>query len=415
MGIEYEGEVLRSGSRCLWIARVWDGAGNPSAFGSPAVFETGLLQSSDWKGAWLSVGEEPSQDLDLPSGDDYGDVGNGLTPSPYMRKAFRLDKAVRRTRLCATARGVYGMLVDGTEESIATDGSWGCPTGPILYTDFLIGGSYDAREEMLGWAEPGFDDSRWYGVRVEDLVEDLAAAPLVAPPDEDVRVTKDVEAGSVAEPERGVHVFDMGQNVVGWVRLRVSGEPGTEVTIRRAEALDPDGTIYTVETYPLWGHTTKNGATTMWECWDGWTEEHGFQSPDMNSFNHYSLDSVSEWLHRYVAGIDLDPQTPGYGRLIIRPRPGGGLTHAGGEYDSAHGTISSAWRVEDDRFVLQVKVLADTTATLHVPSVDLYAITEGGVPLNEAYGVEFLWADESGVVLSVGSGQYEFECRAEQV
>jgi alpha-L-rhamnosidase len=71
--------------------------------------------------------------------------------------------------------------------------------------------------------------------------------------------------------------------------------------------------------------------------------------------------------------------------------------------------------VEDDRFVLQVKVLADTTATLHVPSVDLYAITEGGVPLNEAYGVEFLWADESGVVLSVGSGQYEFECRAEQV
>src|SRR5215212_10497215 len=59
------------------------------------------------------------------------------------------------------------------------------------------------------------------------------------------------------------------------------------------------------ETYPSWGYTVKNGATTIWERWDGWTEENGFQSPNMNSFNHYSLGSVGEWLYRYVAGIDL--------------------------------------------------------------------------------------------------------------
>ena len=71
------------------------------------------------------------------------------------------------------------------------------------------------------------------------------------------------------------------------------------------------------ETYPSWGYTIKNGATTIWERWDGWTEENGFQSPNMNSFNHYSLGSVGEWLYRYVAGIDFG--APGYGRIVIRP------------------------------------------------------------------------------------------------
>src|SRR5919107_2030582 len=169
------------------------------------------------------------------------------------------------------------------------------------------------------------------------------------------------------------------------------------------------------ETYPSWGYTIKNGATTIWERWDGWTEEHGFQSPNMNSFNHYSLGSVGEWLYRYVAGIDLDPQMPGYGRLIIRPRPGGGLTYARGEYDSVHGKISSAGRVRGEGFALEGKSPANAKATLHVPSTEPSAVTEGGVPLNEADGVEFLRADESGVVLSVGSGRYEFACRAGQV
>src|ERR687894_2658333 len=162
------------------------------------------------------------------------------------------------------------------------------------------------------------------------------------------------------------------------------------------------------ETYPSWGYTIRNGATTIWERWDGWTEEKGFQSPNMNSFNHYSLGSVGEWLYRYVAGIDLDPQTAGYGRIIIRPRPGGGLRHARGEYDSVRGKIVSAWRVEDDRFVLQVTLPANTTATVHVPSAEPSAVTEGGVPLHEADGVELLRADGVEVVFIVGSGRYEF-------
>jgi alpha-L-rhamnosidase len=831
VGIEYEGEALRSGSRCVWKVCVWDEAGNPSSYTEPATFEMGLLERSHWEGAWISLGEGPPQDFEPPTGDEYDDVGPGLAPSPYLRKELRLGKPVRRARLYATARGVYEPYVngervgedilapgwtdyrkriqyqtydvtellhegpnalgailgdgwyagfvgfdpkrrgahydarprllmqlnveyeDGTKESIASDGSWRCSTGPILYSDLLVGESYDARQEIPGWAEPGFDDSEWYGVGVEDLGDAL----LVAQPDEGLRVTEEVEAKVVAEPERGVHVFDMGQNMVGWVRLKVKGEPGTEVILRHAEALNPDGTIYTTnlrfarateryvlkgggeeiyeprftfhgfryvevtgypgeppldaitgrvvhsatsptgsfecsspmvnklqenivwgqrgnflsiptdcpqrderlgwtgdaqifvrtssfnmdvssffekwmidmedaqspegafpdvapmldfnlmdlsrgapawgdagvivpwtiyrnyddtriverhydamgrwmeylreanpdllrkkrmgnnygdwlspkgdytpkdllataywaydarlmaemaeaigrhedakgyeelfeaikaafndayvapdgriegdtqtcyvlalhmdllpeelrptaaehlvraieredwhlstgfvgvgylcpalteagrtdvayrllgnETYPSWGYTIKNGATTIWERWDGWTEENGFQSPNMNSFNHYSLGAVGEWLYRYVAGIDLDRQYPGYERVIIHPHPGGDLTWARGVYDSVRGRILSAWQLADGEFRLKVRIPANTTATVHVPAADGSQVTEGGEPAERAEGVNLLHVEDGAAIFTVGSGEYDFVAR----
>ena len=163
------------------------------------------------------------------------------------------------------------------------------------------------------------------------------------------------------------------------------------------------------ESYPSWGYTIKNGATTIWERWDGWTEEKGFQSPNMNSFNHYSLGSVGEWLYRYVAGIDLG--SPGYGRVVIRPRPGGGLTHARGEFHSVRGRISSSWKIEDGLFSLEVLIPPNTSATVHVPSKD--GVSEGGRPVGEAGDVELLRAEEGETVLSVGSGRYEFAGRVE--
>ena len=74
-------------------------------------------------------------------------------------------------------------------------------------------------------------------------------------------------------------------------------------------------------TFPSWGYPITQGATTIWERWDGWTAEKGFQDPGMNSFNHYSMGSVGEWLHRSVAGIDLDPVVAGYKRFVVHPRP----------------------------------------------------------------------------------------------
>src|SRR5690606_28723320 len=79
------------------------------------------------------------------------------------------------------------------------------------------------------------------------------------------------------------------------------------------------------ETYPSWLHMIRNGATTIWERWDGYTEEHGFQNPEMNSFNHYALGTVGEWLYQHAAGIQLLPDAPGYRNFAVRPVVGGGL------------------------------------------------------------------------------------------
>jgi alpha-L-rhamnosidase len=118
------------------------------------------------------------------------------------------------------------------------------------------------------------------------------------------------------------------------------------------------------ETFPSWGYSIRHGATTIWERWDGWTEQHGFQTPLMNSFNHYSLGSVAQWLYEYVAGIR--PAKPGYEHVLIAPNPGP-LEWARASYRSVRGPITSAWRQDGDTFRLDVEIPANVTATVVLP------------------------------------------------
>src|SRR5262249_25155066 len=134
--------------------------------------------------------------------------------------------------------------------------------------------------------------------------------------------------------------------------------------------------LLTSDTYPSWGYTIRQGATTIWERWDGWTEEREFQTPGMNSFNHYSLGSVGQWLYATVAGIDVDPATPGFRRIMIHPQPGGGLTAARATYASICGPISSAWQSADGVFQLEVRIPANTTATVTLPAASRAGVTE---------------------------------------
>ncbi len=829
-GVEYGGQQLRSGSRCVWKVRVWDGSGNPSLYSDPTMWEMGLLERANCTGSWIGLGEGAAADFEPPAGEEVDDVLMGLAPCPYLRKEFVLEGVVRRARLYATARGVYelhlngqrvgddvlspgwtdydkriqyqthdvtemllegrnalgGILgdgwyagfvgmdpkrrgahygtrpqllvqldveyTDGTRESIASDDSWESSLGPIEFSDLLMGESYDARKEQEGWDQPGFDDSGWWPVDSED---DHGVARLVAEPNQGVRVTREVQAKGITQPKSGTYVFDLGQNMVGWVRLKVSGAAGDRVTLRHAEALNPDGTIYTAnlrtarqtgsyvlkgggeevfephftfhgfryvevtgypgeppldaitgrvvhsaaprsgsfecsnpmvnqlqsnivwgqrgnflsiptdcpqrderlgwmgdaqvfvrtacfnmdvsafftkwmvdvedaqsqegafpdvapllrdlsildlsngapawgdagiivpwtvyrtygdtrivenhydamsrwmeylresnpdllrkerlgnnygdwlapkgddtpkdllataywaydarlmaemvgaigrqddarmyeelfhrikeafigayvssdgrvkgdtqtcytlalymdllpaelrgaaaeylveaieredwhlstgfvgvgylcpvlseagrtdvayrllnnDTYPSWGYTIRQGATTVWERWDGWTEEKGFQSPNMNSFNHYSLGSVGEWLYRHVAGIDQEPRSSGYKHIVIHPHPGGALTSARAEYDSVRGRIASEWEIVDGTFRLRATIPANTTATVHVPAPYGGAITESDHPPERAEGVELLRLEDGEAVVAVGSGRYEF-------
>lgn len=165
------------------------------------------------------------------------------------------------------------------------------------------------------------------------------------------------------------------------------------------------------DTFPSWGFSIRQGATTIWERWDGWTPEHGFQDPGMNSFNHYSLGSVGQWLYEYVAGIDTDPDRPGFKHIVLQAHPGPGLTHASATFDSIHGRIASAWKVEDGRFLWTVTIPANTTATVRVPSGDPAGVTEGGQKIGTSGDVVFKGTEQDASVYEIPSGTYHFAAR----
>jgi len=166
--------------------------------------------------------------------------------------------------------------------------------------------------------------------------------------------------------------------------------------------------LLTNETFPSWGFMVKQGATTVWERWDGWTPERGFQEPRMNSFNQYALGSVGEWLFHTVAGIDTDG--PAFKHIVIRPMlPTAGLLNSvKAHYDSIHGRIESHWWIEGDRFCLDVTVPVNTTATVYIPAIDETFVTESGKRAQRAKGVEFLGLEQGAAVYRVGSGCYQF-------
>jgi len=160
------------------------------------------------------------------------------------------------------------------------------------------------------------------------------------------------------------------------------------------------------ETFPSWLFSVKHGATTIWERWDGWTPDRGFQDPGMNSFNHFSLGSCGEWMFSTLAGIDTDG--PGFKNLIIRPTPGDGLDWVRAGYDSINGRIATSWKTEGTKFTLDVMIPPNTTATVHVPTRNAASVTEGGQPANTVPGLEFLKMEHGAAVYEAGSGSYRF-------
>ncbi|MDR3261508.1 MAG: glycoside hydrolase family 78 protein [Tannerella sp.] len=156
--------------------------------------------------------------------------------------------------------------------------------------------------------------------------------------------------------------------------------------------------------FPSWLYPLKNGATTVWERWDAWVPGRGFQSAGMNSLDHFAFGSVSEWMFRHVLGINPDTDHPGYGHFTIHPRPGGSLTWAKGAYHSIRGEIASSWEIENGQFTLTVKIPANTTATVVLPTGYPEKISVDGAP-----GKSLRHAT-TGTETSVelGSGEYRF-------
>jgi alpha-L-rhamnosidase len=162
------------------------------------------------------------------------------------------------------------------------------------------------------------------------------------------------------------------------------------------------------DTFPSWGFSIKHGATSIWERWDGWTPEKGFQDPGMNSFAHYSFGAVYQWMVENIGGIRSDG--PSYKHIIIAPQLDGKLTHATVGYDSIRGCIETAWKRDGDKFILDVTIPANATATVYLPlnPASNHSITEGDRPLESAAGVKLLRMENDHAVLEVESGSYHF-------
>ncbi|WP_319589818.1 glycoside hydrolase family 78 protein [uncultured Draconibacterium sp.] len=184
-----------------------------------------------------------------------------------------------------------------------------------------------------------------------------------------------------------------------------TGFLGTPILCPTLSAIGRDDLAYMLlnrKDYPSWLYPVTQGATTIWERWDGQKPDGSFQDVGMNSFNHYAYGAIGEWLYNHVAGIQVDENNPGYKKFILAPNPGGGLITVNAEFDSMYGKIVSDWKINDGQMTYQVEVPANTSAEVVLPNAKVADIIMGDDLKSSA--------KQSGndVTVSVGSGIYTF-------
>lgn len=301
--VVYAGPGLQSGQRRYWRVRVWNQKNKDSKWSQAAFWEMGLLNASDWKADWIqsTIKEDVSKSnpaqmfrktfklkgavasarayisaLGLYEANLNGvKIGDQvLTPgwtsydTRLQYQTYNLTKMLRagENAIGVTVgdgwfrgnlgfrgqRNVYGeklglivqitvQYTDGTSEIIGTDGSWKSTTGPILMSDIYNGETYDAQLEKTGWCKGGFDDSDWKPVIVTSHSKEI----LIAPEGPPVRKVEEIKPVKIITTPKGETVVDMGQNMVGWVRLTVQGQAGDTITLQHAEVLNKAGNFYT--------------------------------------------------------------------------------------------------------------------------------------------------------------------------
>jgi alpha-L-rhamnosidase len=136
-------------------------------------------------------------------------------------------------------------------------------------------------------------------------------------------------------------------------------------------------TLLLQESYPSWLYPVKMGATTIWERWDGIKPDGTFQTPGMNSFNHYAYGAIGDWMYRVVAGIDTKPNAAGYKEIVIKPTVDGRLAEASAEYQTYYGKIKSSWKISGGKLQLDVEIPANTKATIYVPGGETVDVGSG--------------------------------------
>ncbi len=301
--VEYNGSTLKSSQRVYWQVQIWDQNDRSSGWSEINWWEMGLLEASDWQAKWIvpDLDEDISRSQPCPflrkeihiskkiaSARAYvtalglyefhingQKVGDQLFTPGWTNYFARLQyQTYDITSLLTAGQNAIGVILgdgwyrgylswnavrnyygeklglllqiqvkyqDGTNEVFGSDRTWKASTGPILESDIYNGEIYDAQLEMPGWNKPGYDDSNWKPAKqTQGYPQKLVAA--YGPP---VRRIQEIKPIAILKSPKGETIFDMGQNMVGWVRFRVSGPAGTTVMLKHAEVLDKDGNLYT--------------------------------------------------------------------------------------------------------------------------------------------------------------------------
>lgn len=162
------------------------------------------------------------------------------------------------------------------------------------------------------------------------------------------------------------------------------------------------------DTYPSWLYPVKMGATTIWERWDGQKTDGSFQTPGMNSFNHYAYGAIGDWMYRTITGIDTYNEGPGYKQIIIKPHPGGNLTYAKADLETNYGKVSSHWKKDNTHLEMDVEIPANTTATIYIPVSNKESIKESGNTLSSVKEFKIVGSEKGYILVHAGSGVYHF-------
>jgi alpha-L-rhamnosidase len=319
---EYKGPALQARRRYYWQVRVWTKDGGESAWSPVAFWETGLLTPGGWQAQWIELqsdtsrfspglyvrktftinkkitearayvtahglyelhlnGKKTSEDVFTPGWTSYGkrlqyqvyDVTSMLKQGENAVGAVLGDGWYRGTLAWGGQWRVYGKRMgllcqihirytDGSESVIATGDGWkASQNGPIVMDDIYAGETFDARKIFRKWDEAGFDDKAWVGVQAGHYDMGNLTASVSVP----VHRIQEIKPVRIFKTPKGTLVADMGQNMVGWVKLTVQGTAGTQVVIRHAEVLDKHGEFYTANmraakttaTYILAGNGTE--------------------------------------------------------------------------------------------------------------------------------------------------------------
>jgi alpha-L-rhamnosidase len=302
--VTYEGPSLNSCTRYFYRVKVWDNHGFESEWSQTQFFETAFLDPSLWQAKWITPdieedttkscpaphlrkefiipsdiaqarvyvtslglyqleinGERIGEDLFTPGWTSYEkriqyqtyDVTEVLKKGSNALGVILGDGWYRGNLGWRVRRNVYGdkvalllqlhiTLADGTKQIVTSDPSWKAATGPILESDIYNGEIYDARLELKGWSSPGFDDTSWSGVSLFN--GNGSQAKLIAQQNVPVRRIEELRPKALFKTPSGEQVIDFGQNFVGWIKFKVSGQTGDRVVIEHGEVLDKAGNFY---------------------------------------------------------------------------------------------------------------------------------------------------------------------------